>query len=92
MKRTTITLPDELTEQLNAYLAQQPVPPSLTKVMQIALKKFLDEQELERELAKRGYKAPSKWPVFFPVDEQGSGKSDLSINHDAYFAEGYKEH
>lgn len=86
MKRATITLPDELNGRLNAYLEAQPVPPSLTKIMQTALEQFLQQQERQRELTQRGYKPPSKWPVTFPVDEQGSGKADISINHDAYFA------
>ena len=91
MKRVTVTLPDDLAEQLEVYMNAQTVAPSLTKVMQTALEKFLDEQELQRELAKRGYKPPSKWPVNFPVFEEGSGKTDISINHDKYFAEATKE-
>ena len=85
MKRATITLPDELNERLNAYLEAQLVQPSLTKVMQTALKKFLDAQ-MQTELVKRGYKSPTGFPNF-PIFEQWSGKSDLSINHDRYFAE-----
>ena len=84
MKRATITLPDDLNERLNAYLKAQPVAPSLTKVMQAALEQFLRTQDLQRELAERGYKPPLRWPVTFPVDEQGSGRSDISVNHDAY--------
>ncbi len=84
MKRATITLPDDLNERLEAYLKAQPVAPSLTKVMQTALEQFLKEQDMQRELAKRGYKPPLKWPITFPVDEQGSGRADISVNHDAY--------
>lgn len=89
MKRATITLPDELNKRLNAYLEAQPVQPSLTKVMQAALEKFLDEQ-VQTELAKRGYRPPTGFPDF-PIFEKGSGKSDISFNHDKYFAEAFKE-
>ena len=89
MKRVTITLPDDLNERLEAYLTAQPVPPSLTKVVQTALKQFLDEQ-MQAELAKRGYKPTKNFPDF-PIFEKGSGESDLSIHHDKYFVEPYKK-
>ena len=89
MKRITITLPDELEQRLNTYRKAQSVPPSLTKVVQTALENFLEDWT-RRELEKREYKPPSRWPVTFPVDEEGSGKRDISINHDNYLAEAAK--
>ena len=89
MKRATVTLPDDLKIRLDTYLAAQPVAPSFSKVVQTALERFLEEQTMQQELEKRGYEPP-RWPVTFPVDEKGSGKRDISVNHDKYLAEGTK--
>ena len=89
MKRATVTLPDDLKIRLDTYLAAQPVTPSFSKVVQTALERFLEEQTMQQELEKRGYEPP-RWPVTFPVDEKGSGKRDISVNHDKYLAEGTK--
>lgn len=44
MRRATITLSDELEAELEGYLAAQEVPPSLTSLMQAALRSFLAER------------------------------------------------
>ena len=90
MKRIAITLSNELEQRLDAYRKAQSVPPSLTKVVQTALESFLEDWT-RRELEKRDYEPPSRWPVAFPVDEKGSGKEDISINHDKYLAEAAKK-
>lgn len=43
MKRATITLPDDLETELEAYLATRDAPPSLTALMQAALRLYLEE-------------------------------------------------
>ena len=41
MRRATITIPDDLEADLEAYLADQEVPPSLAAIAQTALREFL---------------------------------------------------
>ena len=89
MKRATVTLPDDLKIRLDTYLAAQPVAPSFSKVVQTALEAFLSEHELQRALRERDYRPPQGFPDF-PVFK-GSGKSDISINHDAYLADAHLE-
>ena len=81
MRRATVTIPDELEEQLDAWLDTQPARPSLAKVMQAALRMYLAEKRLEAV----EYRPPAG-PFDFTVDEVGSGHSDVSIEHDAHFA------
>ena len=89
MKRITVTLPDALEQRLDIYRKAQPVKPSLTKVVQEAAENFLDDWT-RQELEKRGYELPSQW-LDFPVFEKGSGKRDISINHDKYLAKAAKD-
>lgn len=57
MKRATITLTDELEAELEAYRAGQEVPPSLTSLVQVALRGFLAERGSQRSGA-----AGAAWP------------------------------
>lgn len=57
MKRATITLTDELEAELEAYRAGQEVPPSLTSLVQVALRSFLDQRRSHRSGA-----AGAAWP------------------------------
>jgi len=43
MRRATITLTDDLETELEAYLATQDAPPSLTALVQAALRRYLEE-------------------------------------------------
>lgn len=54
MRRATITLPDDLEAEVEAYLGEQEAPPSLTALLQAALRHFLGERRADRE-ARRGY-------------------------------------
>lgn len=45
MKRATITFPDALEKKLEAYLAEQRTPPSLSTVVQVALEEYLENQK-----------------------------------------------
>ena len=86
MKRTTVTIPDDLEEALSSYLREQDAPPSFTTLVQTALREFLQN----RRLQERGYQ-PAKGPFHIdPLEEiDGNGESDVSINHDAYFHDAY---
>lgn len=44
MRRATITLSDELEAALDAYLARQDAPPSLTAIVQAALQRYLEDK------------------------------------------------
>ena len=82
MKRATITFPDDLERKLETYYARQPAPPSLSKLVQVALNEYLENlmwQERGRR-ARRG-------SLRVTPAERGSGQSDVSERHDQYLAE-----
>jgi len=72
-----MTIPDDLAEAVDKYLRAQETPPALTTVMQAALREYLRE---------RGYLRPYR-PLKITPAPKGSGFSDVSVNHDRYFAE-----
>jgi hypothetical protein len=78
MKRATITIPDDLAAGVDEYLRAQDAPPALTTLMQAALREYLRE---------RGFPRPFR-PLKITPALQGSGLTDVSVNHDKYFAEG----
>jgi len=80
MKRITVTLPDDLAQALAAYAQAKGVSP--TKVMQTALREYLQN----RQLLERDYQ-PAPRGIRITPAEQGSGLNDVSVNHDRYFAE-----
>jgi hypothetical protein len=74
MKRATMTLPDDLAKALGEYVQAQEAPPALTTVVQAALREYLRE---------RGYLRTYR-PLRIRPAEKGSGRSDVSENHDLY--------
>ena len=68
---------DEVEEALQAYLRDQEIPPTLTAVAQAALREYL---------AERGYLSPVRSLRITPA-ERGSGRNDVSLEHDRYLAE-----
>jgi hypothetical protein len=76
MKRATVTLPDDLAEAVDNYLRAQEAPPALTTVMQASLREYLGE---------RGFLRKHR-PLKIRPAKRGSGRSDVSINHDLYLA------
>ncbi len=84
MKRATITLPDDLEKSLESYQRSQDVPLPLTAVAQAALREYL---------AKRGFLTSSSpgQPFAITPAREGSGKRDVSSEHDRYFAEAAEE-
>jgi hypothetical protein len=76
MRRATITIGDEIEVQLDSWMRQQDATPSLTTVVQAALKEFL---------ALRGFgNVPRK--LHITPSGKGSGSVDVSISHDRYLA------
>jgi len=75
-----MTLPDDLAHAVEEYVKAQEAPPALTTVMQAALREYLRE---------RGFLRPYR-PLRITPAPRGSGKTDVSIDHDRYFAEGEK--
>ncbi len=82
MKRATITFPDDLERKLESYYAQQPAPPSLSKLVQVALDEYLENLMWQE----RGLRARRGSLSVTPA-EKGSGKNDVSERHDHYLAE-----
>lgn len=76
MKRATMTLPDDLAEAMERYLTSQETPPSLTTVVQAALRQYLGE---------RGFLRTRRRLEITPA-KRGSGRSDISKDHDRYLA------
>jgi hypothetical protein len=77
MKRATMTLPDDLAKAMDKYLASQDAAPSLTTVVQAALRQYLGE---------RGFLRTRRTLAITPA-AKGSGRSDVSQRHDRYLAE-----
>ncbi|MDA2937240.1 hypothetical protein MYX75_03125 [Acidobacteria bacterium AH-259-A15] len=81
MRRATITIPDDLEAELKSYLELQETPPSLTSLMQVALRRYLQEKRLQE----REFEAP-KGPFRITPTREGGGKHDVSARHDPYLA------
>jgi metal-responsive CopG/Arc/MetJ family transcriptional regulator len=77
MKRATVTIPDELEKAVDSYVRSQEVPPPLPALIQAALREYLEQ---------RGYlRRTGRFLRITPATE-GSGRSDVSREHDRYFA------
>jgi len=76
MKRATITIGGDLEQALQSYTSQQEVAPTFTALVQAALREYL---------ARRGAVAPAH-PLRITPAKKGSGKSEISQQHDRYFA------
>jgi hypothetical protein len=61
----------------------QDAPPSLTGLVEAALRRYLEEKRMES----RQYRPPRR-PFSVTPAEKGSGRSDVSAEHDRYLAEG----
>jgi metal-responsive CopG/Arc/MetJ family transcriptional regulator len=77
MKRATMTLPDDLAKAVESYQQAQEAPPSLTTVIQAALRQYLGE---------RGFLHKRRTLEISPA-AKGSGRRDVSRDHDRYLAE-----
>jgi hypothetical protein len=79
--RVTLTIPDDLEARLEAYLTMRGVPP--TTVLEDALRAYLEDKGKVLYLDGKAYPVPER-PLRFTPAERGSGKRDVSINHDKY--------
>jgi metal-responsive CopG/Arc/MetJ family transcriptional regulator len=77
MRRATVTIPDDLAKAVDTYIDDQEAPPALTSVVQAALRQYLTQ---------RGY-LQARGALRITPASQGSGRRDVSANHDSYFAE-----
>lgn len=77
MRRATVTIPDDLERELERYLRSRPAPPSLTTLMQVALRSFLREQRF----AERSFQPAAGLFEISPAT-RGSGHDDVSERHD----------
>ncbi len=76
MKRATVTIPDDLAKAMDSYVHAQEAPPALTVVVQAALRQYLIQ---------RGYLRARK-PLRIIPATRGSGRRDISQEHDRYLA------
>ncbi|HEY6320640.1 MAG TPA: hypothetical protein VJA16_03660 [Thermoanaerobaculia bacterium] len=76
MRRATITLPDDLEAELESYLAAQDAAPSLTRLVEAALRRYLHDQRLEA----RQYRPPQGRLRITPAS-RGSGAADATLDH-----------
>ncbi len=86
-KRFTVALPDDLERDLNQYLEKLDTEVSLTALAQEALRQWLKDAKWRE----RVYRTTPKSFMDMPVSPKGSGKTDISKNHDKYLAEGLKK-
>jgi hypothetical protein len=70
-----MTLPDDLAKAVENYRQSQENPPALTAVVQSALREYLRERGFLRAYRPLRLTAVGR-----------SGRSDVSIEHDAYLA------
>jgi len=77
MKRATVTIPDDLQKAVDNYVRSQEAPPPLTAVVQAALREYLEH---------RGYLRRTVRFLRITPAIKGSGRSDVSLDHDRYFA------
>lgn len=84
MRRLTLTLPEDLETRFEAYLRGRGVPPEA--VVEDALREYLENGREVLRLDGEAYPAPERPLRFTPVEE-GSGKRDVSVNHDRYLTE-----
>ena len=77
MKGATVTLPDDLVDAVDCCVRDQETPPTLTVVVQTALRRFLIQ---------RGYLGRRR-PLHITPAKRGSGLRDVSEQHDRYLAE-----
>jgi len=83
MRRATITFPDDLEVDLDAFMARQEAAPSLPRLLQAALRSYLAEKSREQAIADRDPR-PARRPLKITVAGQGSGAHDVSIEHDRH--------
>lgn len=65
MKRATVTIPDKLEDALEVYRQDAEIPPSISAVMQAALREYLSERGyLEDGELVHGDRGEKPWPQY----------------------------
>jgi hypothetical protein len=77
MKQGALSLPDDLVADLDRFGRSQEPPRDPGEIVQTAVRDYL---------AAHGYQRPTRALTITPA-ERGSGVTDLSLQHDRYFAE-----
>lgn len=77
MKRATITISDDLDQALEEYGRDQGLPDEVGALVEAALRNLL---------ANHGYLTPFRPFHITPIEHDGE-ETDISINHDRYFAD-----
>ena len=90
MKRATITFPDALEKKLEAYLAEQRTPPSLSTVVQVALEEYLENQKWAKYEVRLA-SGPLELTVADESEFIDEVESDVSKNLEYYLAENLYE-
>lgn len=83
MQRVTITMPDDLMVEIDAYRQREGSSDQLELVVEDVLRRFLMKSD---KWGGREYRPPSG-PLRIRPAEVGSGKRDISIEHDRYSTE-----
>jgi predicted nucleotidyltransferase len=73
MRRATVTIPDDLARQVDAFSSRQPASPSLTTLVQAALRRFLAEPD----------GSSSETPVIIRVLSRRAAIKDAAARHGA---------
>lgn len=81
MQQVTITISDDLHNELDAYIERLSSPRALDMVVEDALRQYLITSGLED----RDYRPFRVTPI---VEKDDCGEPDVSINHDKYLTEG----
>jgi hypothetical protein len=76
MRRETVTVANDLDEVLEAFRRDKGRPNDFSALVDAALRQYLRV---------RGYVAASDYrPLRLTPDEDGSGRTDVSVEHDRY--------
>jgi plasmid stability protein len=83
----TLTLPDDLEKALEAHLQRHDA--SVEEVLRAALRDYLEKSDLATRLTQAGleFRLPTQPLEYFTVASDGSGKGDISAEHDKYLSE-----
>ena len=90
MKRTTISLNNEVAKLVQDYINKQEVAPSLSAVVNQALLDFVSNKTALAELKKRGLELEGLKPFpkeIYSFSKTTSQETDISTNHDKYLSE-----
>lgn len=83
MQRVTITIPDELMVKIDAFRRREGTSGQLETVVEDVLRRFFVDPDT---WGGREYRPPSG-PLHIRPAQVGSGKSDISVEHDRYLTE-----